>query len=76
MVYYNRLAPLSTGVNTVFQAYPGLWLYGALLEAEGFLKNDKRLPIWQARYGELIGMVEKEDDDEYLSGGVPSITAR
>lgn len=29
---------------------PDLPLYGALIEAEPFLKNDKRIPTWQAFY--------------------------
>lgn len=75
LVYFNRLAPISSAVNSVFTAYPGLWLYGSLLEAEGFLKNDKRLPIWERRYQDLMMLIEKEDADEHLSGGVLSVTA-
>src|SRR5690348_14504070 len=44
LVYYNRFASLSSSVNSVFTSYPGLWLYGALLEAAPYLKDDKRIP--------------------------------
>lgn len=75
MVFYNRFAPLSDSTNALFSIYPGLWLYGALLEAEGFLKNDKRVPLWQEKFVELMKMAQDDDNDEYLSGAVPSVVA-
>jgi hypothetical protein len=73
LVYYNRFAALSSSVNSVFTSYPGLWLYAALSEAEPFIKNDKRLGLWQAKYREIFELVQKEDNDEYLSGAVPQV---
>jgi hypothetical protein len=73
--YYNRFAALSSSVNSVFTSYPGLWFYAALSEAEPFLKNDKRLGLWQAKYREIFELVQKEDADEYLSGAVPQVVA-
>jgi hypothetical protein len=75
LVYYNRLAPLSMAVNSVFTSYPGLWLYGALLEAEGFLKNDKRIALWGSRFEELFKLVQMESDDEDFSGSVLTVVA-
>jgi hypothetical protein len=73
--YYNRFPSLSSSVNSVFTSYPGLWLYASLCEAEPFLKNDKRLGLWQAKYREIFELVQKEDADEYLSGAVPQVVA-
>jgi hypothetical protein len=73
LTFYNRFAPLSTSVNSVFTAYPGLWLYGALLEASPYLKNDARIPVWEAKFSQLFSLVQKESDDEFLSGSVPEI---
>ncbi len=33
---------------------PDLLLYSTLLEAEGYLKNDSRLPVWKAARDEII----------------------
>lgn len=33
---------------------PDLLLYSTLLEAEGYLKNDERLPVWKAARDEII----------------------
>ena len=73
LTFYNRFAPLSTSVNSVFTAYPGLWLYGALLEASPYLKNDSRIQVWEAKFSQLFTLVQKESDDEFLSGSVPEI---
>lgn len=73
-VYYNRLIPISTAVNSTFLAYPGLWLYGALLEAEGFLKNDKRIPLWGTHYQGLLSLIQNESDAEEFSGSSLTVT--
>jgi len=73
--YYNRFPALSAGVNSVFTSYPGLWLWAALSESAPFLKDDKRVQTWEAKYQQLFNLVQKESDDEYLSGAVPSIVA-
>jgi hypothetical protein len=73
LVYYNRLAALSSAVNTVFTTYPGLWLYGALLEAAPYLKDDKRIGIWEGKFAQLFTLVQKENDDEFLSGAQPLV---
>jgi hypothetical protein len=69
LVYYNRLAAISGATNSVFDSYPGLWLFGALCESAPFLKDDKRVVLWEAKFKELMGMVQDEDTDEYISGG-------
>lgn len=38
---------------------PDLLLYGSLMEAEPYIMNEKRLPLWQAKYAEAL--------DEYRS---------
>ena len=75
LIYYNRLAALSSAVNTVFTAYPGLWLFGTLAESAPFIKDDKRVQLWQLKFKELLDAVQDESDDEYLSGDVPQINA-
>lgn len=69
-VYYKRLDPLSgTNLTNWFTAYaPDLLLYAALLEAAPYMKNDSRIPVWQAKYSEALGQVQGADDREGLSG--------
>ena len=74
-VYYNRIAALSGALNGLWTKYPGMWLYGSLLEAAPYLKNDSRMPVWQMKYDEQFASCRRESDSEYLSGGVLEITA-
>jgi hypothetical protein len=75
LLYYNRLAALSTAVNSVFTAYPSLWLYGALLEAEAFLKDDKRIALWGTMFKGILDMVQAESDQEEFSGSILAVSA-
>jgi len=70
LVYYNRFKSLSAELNSIFSSYPGLWLYAALCESAPFLKNDQRIPMWEAKYKYLFDLIQKESDDEYISGDV------
>lgn len=73
LVYWNRLAALSTGVNSVFTAYPGLWFFGALCESAHKLKADSRIPMWEKRFTELLAAVQSESEDEEFSGSTLSM---
>lgn len=70
LVYYNKFAALSAAVNSVFTAYPGLWLFASLAEAAPYLKDDKRVALWEEKYKYLFNLVQKESDDEFYSGAV------
>lgn len=74
--YYKRLTALSASSTNWFMTnYPGLYLYGALCQAEPFLKNDARLPLWQAMYEKVKNQIQHQEDLEQTSGSVMSITA-
>jgi hypothetical protein len=36
-------------------------LYGTLLQAMPFLKNDDRIPMWQSQYSQIINVLKTED---------------
>lgn len=55
---------------------PDLALYGSLLEAQPFLLNDERVPLWAAAYSEAIQSYrDLEDDEEYAGGPVQEVLA-
>ena len=60
--YYERPVPLSKDnqTNWTTRNAPQLLLYGCLLEAQPFLKNNVMLPVWQAQYAEIIASLQKE----------------
>jgi hypothetical protein len=63
-VLYYELPPLLDDVvqtNWLTEFAPQLLLYGALLEATPFLKNDERIPVWQTMYDRAAAMLNGED---------------
>jgi hypothetical protein len=47
--------------NWVTEYAPQLLLYGTLLEATPFLKNDERIAVWQGMYDRAAAMLNGED---------------
>lgn len=63
-VLYYELPPLLDEVvqtNWLTEYAPQLLLYGTLLEATPFLKNDERIPVWQNMYDRAAAMLNGED---------------
>lgn len=69
-IYYKQLTLLSASntTNWFTTNAPEVMLYGALLEAQPFLMNDKRLPTWQMLYDQALETVKRADRRENFSG--------
>lgn len=52
---------------------PDLLLYGSLMEAQPYLMNEKRFPLWDAKYKEAIGEYRDLMKAQNLSGGTPQM---
>ena len=63
VLYYERVQPLETSNQTNwFTIYaPQALLYGSLLQAMPFLKNDERIPMWQGQYKLIMDTLMAED---------------
>ena len=63
VLYYERVQPLDSSNQTNwFTVYaPQALLYGSLLQAMPFLKNDDRIPMWQAQYKLIMDVLTAED---------------
>lgn len=63
VLYYERIQPLDSSNQTNwFTIYaPQALLYGSLLQAMPFLKNDERMPMWQAQYQNIMNVLKMED---------------
>jgi len=63
VLYYERVQPLysSNQTNWFTQNAPQALLYGTLLQAMPFLKNDERIPMWQAQYTQVVQTLKIED---------------
>ena len=63
VLYYERVQPLdATNQTNWFTIYaPQALLYGSLLQAMPFLKNDERIPMWQQQYDAIMQTLMAED---------------
>ena len=63
VLYYERVQPLDSSNQTNwFTIYaPQALLYGSLLQAMPFLKNDERMPMWQQNYDLIMQTLMAED---------------
>ena len=74
MAFYEKFTPLGDGsAGTVTSNWltanaPDILLYGALMEAEPFIKNDERIPVWLNGYSNAIDKLQKQDQRDRHSG--------
>jgi hypothetical protein len=63
VLYYERIQPLDSSNQTNwFTIYaPQALLYGSLLQAMPFLKNDERMGMWQQQYEAIMQTLMAED---------------
>lgn len=68
-VLYYALPPLlgdDLQTNWLTEYAPQALLYGSLLEATPFLKNDERIATWKAYYDEAVGLLAAEDAQKII----------
>ena len=74
MAFYEKFTPLGDGTggtvtsNWLTTNAPDVLLYGALMEAEPFIKNDERIPVWLSGYNNAIDKLQKADQRDRHSG--------
>lgn len=63
VLYYQRVQPLdsSNQTNWFTEYAPQALLYGSLLQAMPFLKNDDRMGMWQQQYTAIMNTLKSED---------------
>jgi hypothetical protein len=77
LTYYAKIPALSdSNTSNWLLAYaPDLYLYGALLEATPYLKDDERLAVWGQLYTNSLGDIEVADQRASVSS-TPLVRAR
>jgi len=70
MTYYKSFDALAdnTQTNWLILNAPDLYLYGTLLQAEPFLMNDERVPLWERGVRQVINDLQQQDDRDRHSG--------
>ena len=64
IIYFAEIQPLDENnqQNLWTSIAPQAMLYGALLQAQGYLKALDKLPVWKSYYTDAITALKKEDD--------------
>jgi len=68
-IYYAKQDPLRTATSWYITNAPEVLLYGALLEAAPFIKDDSRLIVWKSLFDEAVETLRREDANSQTSMG-------
>jgi len=79
MAFYENITPLGDGTsgtvttNWLTVNAPDILLYGSLMEAEPFIKNDERIPVWLEAFRDGIKKLQDADARDRHSGSAMRI---
>ena len=76
MLFYKKFDNLDTvttsgypdSVNWLITNAPDIYLYGTMLEAEPFIMNDERVPLWAQALQQGVSDLQEQDNKDRHSG--------
>ena len=70
MLFYKKFDNLSvtTTTNLLLTDGPDIYLYGSMLEAEPFIMNDERVPLWATALERAVTDMQEQDNKDRHSG--------
>ena len=68
MDYYKKWDIATDTTNWLLTNAPSAYLYGSLLQAEPFLKNDKRIAVWERMFEKSLADIDMADKGDRWSG--------
>jgi hypothetical protein len=70
MLFYKRFTNLSTSNvrNWLLTYSPDVYLYASMLEAEPFIMNDARVPLWAQALDRAVSDLQEQDNKDRHSG--------
>lgn len=78
MEYFAKLPPLGPDnqTNWLLADHPNVYLYGTLLQAEPYLKNDDRIAVWRGLWDSAMEALNTTDDRALFSGATLKMRTR
>jgi hypothetical protein len=75
LLYYKKFDPLATAspVPWLLTNAPHVYVYGALLEAAPFIRNDPRLQVWAGLYKSAVEGLNRADQMDRWSGSALAV---
>ncbi len=75
LYYYNQQGPISDSVvPELYLRFPELYLFGALLEAEPYLKSKDLGEFWALKYEEVFGSAQEDSDEAEYAGSTVEVS--
>ncbi len=75
LLFYRGLEGLrTTSPNWLLTNHPDIYLYGSLVAAESFLRNDERVPLWKTFVDGALSELNKAGDRKKI-GATPTMKA-
>ena len=70
LIYRAAIEPLSNTntTNWLLRRYPAIYLYGALMAAAPYLKDDQRIPVWMSMKEEMVMRLNDFESRREFSG--------
>ena len=74
ILYFKHFTALSDSntTNDMLTHHPDAYLYGALVEAEPYLQNDKRIQVWSGYYDRAKNDIISSNERDRHSGVAPT----
>jgi hypothetical protein len=60
LLYYRKMPAISSTAHGLFTANQDLYLYGSLVSAEPYMKNDKRYGLWEKQFNDILMELESQ----------------
>lgn len=76
VLYYKRIPELDSAgdTNWMLDAHPDAYLFGALVEAAGFLHDDARMAVWESRLQSAMALINRRG--RQMNQGAASMTIK
>ena len=70
MLFYKTFTNLTAlaPTNWLLTNAPDIYLYGTMLEAEPFIMNDERVPLWSQGFAQAVADLQEQDNKDRHSG--------
>ena len=70
LLYFQTLPSLTDAAptNWLLTQSPDIYLYGSLVQAEGYIKNDARMATWRTLYENAVNQLMEQSDRRRYSG--------
>jgi hypothetical protein len=72
LTYYKKITSLSDSVtsNWLLSSHPDVYLYGSLMQAAPYLKDDERIAVWGPLYRQFVNDLNSSSDKAEVSGSL------